>query len=465
MLVSSDPDTLDPRFAVDAVSLRVTRLLHAGLVRCDPSTLAPVAYLASGWQWQDPLTLHVDLRQDVRFHSGKPFVSADVVATLRAFASKEVGSRHARVVDAIASAEEDGPHAVTITMRRPHATLLTDLELPILRADEAFGPPRPDGTLDGLGPFHVARFAHGEVLLEPAQGRTMDAPHHAVSIRTVHDENARALRLFAGRADIALNVLSPTLLPAMEKQADLAVFSRPGANLTYLVVRTDKGPLQDVRVRRAVSLAIHRDEIARTLLAGRAQPAGELIPPSHWASTPAPPLSFDANAARTLLREAGLARVRLSLLTSTDRLRGSIARTMAQELAEVGIDIDVTPLELGTMIARLNAGDFDLAALQLPEISEPNVLRFFLHSTNVPPAGANRGRVRDATVDALLDEGDRAMGEETRRAIYAQLEKRLRDEMLIIPLFHEDQVAVTSVRAREFKPSAEGRWLGLASLP
>ncbi|HXX67751.1 MAG TPA: hypothetical protein VEK07_11240, partial [Polyangiaceae bacterium] len=127
-------------------------------------------------------------------------------------------------------------------------------------------------------------------------------------------------------------------------------------------------------------------------------------------------------------------------------------------------DATVVPLELGTMIARLGAGDFELAILSLPEVTEPNVLRHFLHSSFVPPAGANRGRVRDALLDALLDEGDGASDDETRRAIYARLEARERQEMHLVPLWYEDQIAVTSLRARSFVPSAEGRWLSLASL-
>jgi peptide/nickel transport system substrate-binding protein len=117
------------------------------------------------------------------------------------------------------------------------------------------------------------------------------------------------------------------------------------------------------------------------------------------------------------------------------------------------------------MIARLNAGDFDLAMLQLPEMTEPNVLRRFLHGSFVPPAGANRGRAHDAALDALLDEGDSLPDPDARRAVYARLEAFERDSMDLIPLWYEDQVVVTSERARAFVPSAEGRWLDLARLP
>ena len=100
----------------------------------------------------------------------------------------------------------------------------------------------------------------------------------------------------------------------------------------------------------------------------------------------------------------------------------------------------------------------------MPELTEPNVLGVFLHGGQIP-GGANRGRVRDPELDALLDEGATVSDRDARRAIYAAVEARLRDRLYILPLWHEDQVAVVSPRARGFVPSAEGRWLSLATLP
>jgi peptide/nickel transport system substrate-binding protein len=103
--------------------------------------------------------------------------------------------------------------------------------------------------------------------------------------------------------------------------------------------------------------------------------------------------------------------------------------------------------------------------LQIPELTEPNVLRVFLHSAFIPPAGSNRGRVQDAELDTLLDDGESNPDPGARARAYAGVEQRLRQALFIIPLWHEDQVAVVSQRAREFRPSPEGRWLSLASLP
>jgi len=466
LLVANDAETLDPRFVTDAVGMRATRLIHAGLSRVDPETLRPVPYLASSLRWTDGLTLDVTLREGLRFHGGAPFTAEDVVATLHAFASPAVGSRHASTVEPIASVVARGPFEVRIVLRRPHATLISDLDLPILRRDQAEAPPDPTGaTLDGLGPFEIARVDRGELLLRPARSGVGPALS-AVAIRTVHDENARALRLYSGRADIALNGISPTLLPALEGRAGLSLTTAPGANLTYLVVRVDRGALADVRLRRAISLGIDRRTLTDSLFGRRADPADTVLPRGHWAAlrTPAP-LAFDPEAARALMKAMGVAPPRLTLLTSTDRLRVTVARTIAEELGDVGVAVEVVPLELGTLIARLNAGDFDLASLQLPELTEPNVLRVFLHGAFIPPSGSNRGRVRDAELDRLLDLGDATPGEAERAAVYGQVERRLHDELFIIPLWHEDQVAVVSERARAFHPSPEGRWLSLASLP
>ncbi len=417
-------------------------------------------YLATGWSWEDERTLAVDLRQDVRFHSGKPLDAADVAATILAIRSKKVGSRHARIVDAIDTVIPDGPHRVRFRLRQPHATLLSDLELPVLRADQAEDPPHPMGDLDGLGPYTVAHVAPGDVLLEPAEGGSIPKPAHAIRVRTVRDENARALRLVGGRTDAAVNVVSPNLLPALEKEPGLDVRARPGANITYVVVRP-QGLLGDVTVRRALSLALDRDTIARGFFGSHERPASTLIAPGHWAHVVRPAIPFDPARARELL--AGR-RPHIDWLVTPDRLRTQIARHMAQTLTEAGFDVNIVSLEFGALVARLNAGEFDCATMQLPEVGEPNVLRVFLHSTMVPPAGANRGRIADADVDAALDEGDASTDLAARKIAYEKLENVMAERLYFVPLLHEDQIVVASARARGFMPSADGRWLGLAEL-
>jgi peptide/nickel transport system substrate-binding protein len=297
-------------------------------------------------------------------------------------------------------------------------------------------------------------FVRGEIDLAPAD-TVFVAPTHAVTIRTVHDENARALRVLAGEADIEMNVISPTLLPSLEGNG-VTVGARPGANVTYAMFRTDRAPFDELYMRRAFSSSIDRETITRTLLAGRAHPASTLLPPTLWAHTDQPPFVYEPTPPMNDRP--------ITLLTSTDRLRVSIARFIAQELTDAGWNIEVVPLELGTLIARLNAGDFDAALLQMPELTEPNVLRVFMHSTYIPPNGSNRARIDDHIIDLMLDAGDAAPNPRDRREIYRALETQNHNMLFLVPLWQEDQVTVKCARARDFEPSAEGRWLNVAAL-
>ena len=82
----------------------------------------------------------------------------------------------------------------------------------------------------------------------------------------------------------------------------------------------------------------------------------------------------------------------------------------------------------------------------------------------MPPGGANRGRVRDAEIDALLDAGLATGDLEQRVRLYGALEARVHALASLIPLWHEDHVVVTSARAHAYTPSADGRWRGVLAI-
>jgi peptide/nickel transport system substrate-binding protein len=461
VVVPTEVQTLDPRFSTRSLDVKVTRLAHAGLFGLDPDSLEPVPLAAEHAEWKNPRTLIVTLRRGVRFHGGRPLTPADVCATLEAVRDPSLGSPVRSVVDAIGTCVDQGGGVVELSLSRPRATLLTDLEIPILRADEARSRPAPDGTLDGLGPFAIAGVRPGEVRLVPANDSALPRPRHAVVVRTVRDENARVQRLLSGRSDVAPNAISPSLLPAIEGRAGLTIVSRSGANVTYLLFQNDRTPFDRVEVRRAVNGAIDRPLIVKTLLAGRATVATGLLPPGHWA---APAVAFPTPPAPSgALRDLPP----VELLTSTDRPRVVLSRAVAQMLGDAGLSVAVVPLDLGVLLARLDAGDFDLAMLQIPELTEPNVLSWFFHPKGVPGEGGqgrNRARYRSLSAGMLLDAAAAVTDRDGRRALYESLAAQMAHDVPVIPLWHEDQIAVISERARGFRPSAEGRWTGLANL-
>jgi peptide/nickel transport system substrate-binding protein len=464
MVVPTEIIELDPRYATRALDVKASRLVHAGLVDLDPDTLLPRPRLAQWLQLRNERSIVVQLKPSVHFHSGKQLDARDVCATLSALKDPRLESPHRTSVSAFSTCQLDGLDRIVLGLSYSRATWMTDLEVPILREDQARLPRgQAIAALDGLGPFTVKKLRENELRFLPANDDVLGRPSHEIVIRTVRDENSRVLRLLAGQADIAANAVSPMLLPGLRNNSNLVLTARPGANVTYLLVQNDRNPFHDAALRRALSMAIDRGAIVEHLLNGYAKEAKWLLPESHWA-TPAglPTLAFDPIAAKGLFGHRGP----VALLTSPDRSRVVIARVIAQMLGDAGLETHVVPLDLGIMLARLDAGDFTLAILQIPELTEPNVLSWFFHPKGIPGEGGdgrNRARYRNPRAAELFDAAAACFEREKRQAIYAELARLMLADMPVIPLWHEDQIAVTSSRVHGFRPSAEGHWLSLAS--
>jgi len=465
LIVPDSASTLDPRYSTRSLDIKLTRLVHAGLVGLDPDTLEPIPWLAQSWQWTGPRSLRIQLRPGLKFHSGKPLTTEDVCATLDALNDPAVASPHRAVVRAIGSCRSVSPGVLEISLSEPRATLLTDLEVPILRADQARLPPQSDGGLDGLGPYRIASMQFGRVLLAPADTGLLPKPDSAIAVQTVRDANARALRLLAGRADIAPNGVSPELLRELEGRDDLFVHARPGANVTYLLYQNDRAPFNRADVRHAIARAIDREKIVDSLFSGRAQLASWIFPRGHWSHPEGlAPEPYEPESARPILESLPA----VTLLTSTDRFRVLVARAIAQMLGDVGLQVRVVSLDLGVLLQRLDAGDFELALLQMPELTEPNILKWFFHPAGVPGEGGegrNRARYRSPEAARLLDQGSAEVDLAVRQRAYAALAHLMAADLPVLPLWHEAQVAVVSARAQQFTPSAEGRWISVAKRP
>jgi peptide/nickel transport system substrate-binding protein len=466
LAVSSESTTLDPRFATRALDVRLSRLVHGSLVRLDPNTLEPEPYLAQSLTLGGERTILVTLRPTARFHSGAPLTSEDVCETLRALRDPALMSPHRQIVEAFATCRPTSPLSLTLELSAPRATWMTDLEVPILRADQAFVPREAAFDLDGLGPFRAEVKNTGLVRLLPANNGVLPEPKMAVSVRTIADETARTMSLLSGRTEILDTPGSLSLLESTLDHGPIVASARPGANVTYLLVHNERPEFTTPEVRRALSEAIDRRLITEHVYSNHAQPARFLLPPHHWAAPPSlPELAYEPERARAILSGRGP----VTLLSSTDRSRVLVARSIAQMLEDAGLAVRATPLDLGLLLERLESGNYDLAILQIPELTEPNILGWFFHPRNVPEPlgrhpGGNRARYRSQEAGRLLDLASQQLDRASRKQTYADLATVMLADMPVIPLWHEDQIALVRGRGRGFRPSAESRWSSLAQL-
>src|SRR5262249_18842212 len=479
LLIESPPESLDGRLALSGNGQRLAQLIAPGLVTFDDKG-EPVPDLADSYRQLDPVALAFKLRAGLRFHHGTPPPSPDVKATYDAIVKGEFSSPRAQNLAAISSIDAPDPETVIFHLKRPYAPILAELTLGIVPRQRARGPQAAlqDERPVGAGPFRfVSRSDENHLELRPFSAYYRGEPRISrLQVRVVRDETARVLELLKGRADLLLGSISPSVLPTVKRNPSLRVITGPGSGYSYVGLNLRGPPFSDRRVRQALCKALDVPLIAEAKFHGLAVPASGMLPRHHWAYWDTGGCRRDLSKAAKLLAEAGYTTagsedlsaqstppkppLRFTLKTSSDRLRKSIALIMKEQLAQLGVEVELRSLEFGTFFNDVRKGNFDAVTLKWVPVIEPNLMQDVFSSRNIPSienqfSGLNRGGYANAQLDLLLE---RASGADRtqRLTLYHQAQEILERDLPYIPLWHEDVVAVVSSRLRDFQPSAQG---------
>jgi peptide/nickel transport system substrate-binding protein len=453
--VTSGPNSLDPRYGLDDTSQKVHQLIFDGLLRIDDGLrFTTEGALAEDLSQPDPTTYVVSLRKGVRFHDGHELTAADVVDTFRTILDPASRSPHRGAFRGLQSVDARDPHTVVFTLSEPFSSFPTNLVIPqIVPAGAGTDlAAHPIGT----GPYRFVRHAPDDrIELTRFDGYWAGDPaNQGVVLRVVPDEVMRGLELRKGTIDVVVNDVSPDILHQLRHDEHLQTTTAPGVDYQYIGVNLGDPALSDVRVRRALAHAIDRQAIVDHLRRGLATPADGLIPPLARAHEPGlTSYALDPQRARQLLDEAGYPdpdgdgpapRLRFTLKTSNIEFNRLQAAVVQQDLARVGVALEVRTYEFATLFADVIAGNFQLYFLQWSggALADPDILRRVFHSSQAPPAGFNRGRFRSAKVDALLDEAATSLNPARRQAAFAEVQRVLADEVPYISLWHKTNFAI-----------------------
>lgn len=456
------PANLDPRFATDATSARINRLLYRRLVDFD-DRVRPVPALAH-WERLDPrhYRFHLDPAR-ATFTDGSPLTANDVAATYRSILAPDSGSPHAGTLDLISDIRVLDDDTLDFLLARADPLFPGYLVIGILPAQGiASGAPFHSAPL-GSGPFRLAAWPEpGRLQLE----RRADGQR--VEFLRVGDPTVRVLKLLRGELDLVQNDLPAELLAWLEKQPEVRVVRGPGSNFAYLGFNLEAPVTADLRVRQAVAHAIDRDAIVRHVLGAAARPAATLLPPEHWAGDPGlAPLAFDPERSRALLRAAGYSEqqpLELEYKTSTDPVRLRIATIIQQQLASVGIRLRLRSYDWGTFFGDIKAGNFQLYSLMWVGIKTPDIFRYAFHSTSLPPSGANRGRLNDAGIDRLIEQAEAGDTLDAQAAGYRAVQARLLELLPYVPLWYEDHVYAARTGIDGYRLASDGNYDALAEV-
>ncbi len=444
--LSTEPTNLDPLFALDATSQRIDKLIYDSLVEID-SRLKIVPHLAESWENPKETLYRFKLRKDVVFHNGAPVTAHSVAQSLYKILDPATGSPLLPSFKNIKKVHVVSPHILEIELLTPQASFLTNLT--IVKA-------MPEAPLDkpfiGSGPYEFVSKDVNRIILKRNTVHFQYKPNmETIIFDIVKDANTRLLKLKKGQIDLIQNELNADSLKSIENDPNLTLTKSAGLTYSYLGFNLKNPILKNLKVRKAIAHAIHRQDIIHHLLGNLAVPASSLLSPlNEYYEKNVTTYNYDPHISKALLKSLGIPLpIRLVYKTSTDTEAINIARLLADHLKKIGIEIDIRSHEWGTFFSDIQKGNFDLFSLRWVGITDPDIYYDVFHSSNFPP-GKNRGYYSNPTIDKLVTEGKIISNVGKRKKIFSQVQKIIAQDLPYVSLWHWNNVAVYSNKLKGF---------------
>jgi peptide/nickel transport system substrate-binding protein len=465
----------------------IKHMLFTPLIQYDEK-LQPTPYLAERWQLSDS-SVTFTLRSDVRWHDGQPVTAEDVKFTFDLAKDTTAGSLlGAAYLNMVESATVVDPRTIRFDFVAPHAQAL----------DGFWWPPLPRHLLQGVSPAELAQhpynrnpvgsgpFTFGE--WRPNQSLTLNRnpqfpqalggpPNlERVVFRIVPEATTMVTELLNGTADL----IGYTLLPDQAQQVQAQSQGGQGAELrhnpsrefTFIAWNNNHELFRDPAVRRALTLAIDRPRIIEALLHGFAVPASGMIPPWSPMYTDIGALPFDAAQAQQLLAQAGWRDTngdkvlekngkpfRFTLLVnSANRSHQDMATVIQQQLAAVGVQMEVSTQEFQSMLQQYKARNYEaVVANWLLDTFKVDPTPLFSCAQARIANSANRTGYCNPQADRLMEQGQRTTDAAQAKQTWEQFSRILQQDQPVSFLYWSEDLAGVGPRLRNVTTDARSK--------
>lgn len=501
---------LTPVVTNDMYSRTIGSYVLESMLTRDPETLEWKPWIAESWTVSDDgLVIAFDLRKDVTFSDGVPLTSADVLFTLDLIRNPEINAPHSvPYYEPIESLVAEGPHRVVFTLNEPYFQSLSitgGIDILAKHYYEKFTPEEfnaSTGLLFGTGPYKLEgdpedwRPGAGQVELVRNEDYWGPRPtFDRLRWQEITDEAAQLVSMRNG--DIDRYGVRPEKYKRLKDDENLnasnTLYEYSVATSGYRYVGWNQikdgkpTPFADVRVRRAMTMLLNRQEMCTQLMAGLATVAtGPFNPLSRQANPDVKPLGYDPEAAKALLAEAGYVDrdgdgvledeagkpFRFSLIyPSSNNGYQQMAQYLKDAYARAGISMHLDPTEFNTMLNRIDDRNFEAISLAWGGVIESDPKQIF-HSDMIAGGGNNYIGYRNEELDDLIDKARVTVDEDERLALWRKIHVMINDDQPYTFLFNMksviflddrfENVKVTKVglndRVEYFVPRDQQRW-------
>src|SRR6266566_2089195 len=480
-----DPPHFDPHQTISykthiAYSFTHSRLLkHKAGPAIQPGTFPIEGDLAESWTQPNDTTYIFKLRKGVRWQNkppvnGRELTAEDVVYSVERFKTV-TGNANAYMLSSVDKVEATDKHTVKFTLKEPYVWFLDMLAnshaVAIIAKEcvEKFGDLKRPESVVGSGPWMLDSYRPnvGYTFVRNPGYFVAGQPYIDKVEAGVDEDNASRMAAFiAGKYDLGWEYqgvinrvdwvqIKDTL---KQKRPRLQTAEYPNAVMTHISMRTDKAPFSDVRVRRAMSLAIHRQGIVDAVFEG----AGAFNPPvpaalKEW-SVPMSQLGegarwykYDLAQAKKLMAEAGHPngfQATMDFTTYGSTVLVDISQLVLKHLKDIGIDVKMNQKEYGAYISTSFYGKFDSMCLG-PQtgFQEPDN---FLFGQYYPGELKNQSHINDPIVADMLIRQRRTHDVAKRREVIHEIQRHLANQQYYVQLASAVQIAVWDAALRNY---------------
>lgn len=432
--VNAEIISLDPHNLSDTLSGSAADTMYESLYdyKLDMS-LEPV--LATDYDvTEDGLEYTFYIREGVTFHDGTPLNAEAVKYNFDRVLDEEKNLRRRRNLLYVDNTEVVDEFTIKVTLKEPFAPMINRIaSLSIISpaALEEFG---DEGILTnpvGTGAYVFESWTPGDkMIVRTNENYWREGPKiDTLTFKPVTENGARIAMLQTGEADL-IYPMPTEQVKTVENDKNIEVIEGPSTIARFAFINMSKEKFSDVRVRQAMNYAIDKNAYAKVVKSGYAEELTSHVPTTieyHKAQTP---YEYNLEKAKELMKEAGYPdgfEAHIWAPNDTENMKGM--QFISQQLAEIGIDVEVIPMEEGTLSDSIYKA-------QTPEESEVNMwyvswsafdfdgaTRNLFHSTNIPPAAPNVSYYMSDEADKLIDSGATEVDPAKRAEIYADLQE------------------------------------------
>ncbi len=430
VVVAEEPPNLDWGY-VGTSHLPVTRNTYETLITRDGQTGELIPQLAESWEQIDDYTWRIKLKEGISFQDGEPFNAEAAAWNLNTLSNPETDKHVFSALGQQFVAEAVDEYTLDVTTEEPEPIMPRRLYWVHMASPKAIEADPEFQNMVGTGPYLLDEWVHGERIVLVADPNYWDGEPEVKKITFVwrEESSVRAAMVQAGEADIAAWLAPQDAGPIRTLAADIPE--------TPFLRLDPTGPMSDIRVRRAICMAIDQDAIAQKIFGGYAVPATQIITPDVMGYNPdIEPYPYDPEAARALIEEARADGVpvdtQINIIGRTGIYANATENMEALQawLAEIGLDASLTMKDVSAWVEDVRDKPVPperYAIIQLSHGNEAGEGIFTL--MGYYQSDSTHNTVEDAEMDELIGTAAPLMGDE-RQAALAKALAYEHDEMV-----------------------------------